>query len=245
MKCSRCGTENAINRLYCDECGAELEHDLSEIQASVDKEVRQERQRATARAIRWLLGVSIIVFFAGFYFRRAYKDLPENDIVAFIPAPAVEMGDVETVTTPTFGVALPEVKPHRPPRMPRDDGFAQAVSGEAYLRAAVVVRHPKAGEPVTGLLVGDLVLEGPVAGGGKPVAVHVADLRSLRPLQGGAWEIAARGLEKPVQITLENAERLKLEVLAKGADAPVAIPLKTLQDIRPAHKAATPTKNAK
>ena len=40
ITCQKCGAEMAVNRVYCDECGAQLEHDINEVQASVDQENR-------------------------------------------------------------------------------------------------------------------------------------------------------------------------------------------------------------
>jgi hypothetical protein len=237
MKCANCGTENPINRLYCDECGAELEHDLAQVQASVDAEIRKEKKASAAQSIRWLLGVAFVLFIAGSYFRRAYKDLPANDIVAFLAAPTFDIGTLGTVGTTNFGVSLPEPARIPPPRPQRyEPGITAQLAQDAYGRACVSVRHKRSKEPIRGLLVGDLVFYIAAPGQKEPKAVHIADVRSLRPIDGKLWEIGAIGIDKPVQVPIPEVETTRLQVLRKRPDGKVTtdtIPFETILEIRP------------
>ncbi len=232
MKCPQCGAEMPVNRLYCDECGAPLEHDLAEVEATVKEEIRRERERATARAVRWLLGVSLLIFVAGILFRRTYKDLPPNDIVAFVRPPAARLSALETVVISNFGLEVPE--PRREPaiRRPRRENVQRRALDEAYRRAAVEVRTKGGKEPLTGLLVGDVVFE-VVPEGGKPKVVGAAEIRSLKPLGGSRWELTTRLEPKPATVTIPGAAGVKLLVLPRGAEAPTAIPLLAVTGIKP------------
>jgi len=237
MKCQACGAENRINALYCDDCGAEIEHDLSQVQASVDAEIRSEKRKAAAQSIRWLLGVSLALFVVGFYFRRAYKDLPSNDVVAFVAAPTVQVGKLEVVGATDIGVPLPKPQRIPPPRPTPPDGAVTAqLADEAFKRALVSVRHKSSKESVQGLLVGDLVLHVTPPGQKQPIAIHIADVHSLRPVGGSLWEIGARGLDKPLQAPIPGTETARLRLLRRSADGKItidAIPFTSLVEIKP------------
>ena len=89
MICPKCQVENTTRHTYCKACGAELDHSLQNVQASVNKEIKTERVAANALRVRWLLGFSVILFAAGFIFRRNFKELPSNSVVAFAAAAIV------------------------------------------------------------------------------------------------------------------------------------------------------------
>lgn len=235
MQCKRCGTDNPVSRLYCDECGAELEHNIQDIQATVQQQIRVERAAATAKSIRWFLTLAFIVFLAGIFFRNAYRDLPPSDVVAFVNPPIARVEEIDTATTTHFGIPLPKAKPVPPPRRPRlDPAITAQVADDAYKLAAVTVRHKKSNDPASGLLIGDAVLYATPTGQDAPVPIHVADVRSLRPLDKGAWEIAPRGgMGKPLQATIADADKIELLFLPKGAEEPIAIPLANVQEIKP------------
>ena len=237
MKCKRCGAENPLSRLYCDECGVEIEHDIREIQATVNQQIRAEKAAATAKSIRWFLTLAFIVFLAGIFFRKAYRDLPPSDIVAFVNAPIAEAGEIDTATTTitNFGIPLPKARPAPPLHRPRIDPAVTAqVAEDAYKLAAVSLRHKQSNDPASGLLIGDTVLYATPTGQGTPVPVHVADVRSLRPLDKGTWEIGPRGgMGKPFQATIADADKIELLFLPKGAEEPIAIPLANVQEIKP------------
>jgi len=234
MECPRCGAENAINRLYCDECGAELEHKLEEIQAGVEKEIHADQARATAHSVRWFLGVAFLLFIAGLIFRNAYRDLPGNDVVAFVSAPAVPVSELESVSTTDFGVPVPELRPVQAPRPTVSDGALwNQVTQEAYLAGVVVVRQKKGKEPLSGLFLSDLVLYLTPEEQKAPVAVQVPAIRSLRPVANGLWEVAAQGLEKPLRGPILDADKIVLQLLKRGTDEKAAIPLNTVEEIKP------------
>ena len=239
MKCKRCGAENAINRLYCTECGAVLEHDLAEIQSAVDKQIKNERSEATARSIHWFLCVAFIAFLAGYFFRRAYKDLPENDLVAFLAPPVAEVGELDTVPTADFGQSLPRPRPVAPPRRPPprvEAALKSQTIEKAFQAAAVSVAREGGKEPLKGLLGGDVVLLVPAPGHKEPLAIHVADVRSLRPLGKDLWEVSARGLERPAQIPIPDADKLELLVFHRTPDGKLAreaFLLSTVREIKP------------
>jgi len=237
MKCPKCGTENAINRLYCDHCGIELEHDLEQVRSSVDQENRLERMKSIARSIRWCFVLSFIVFLAGYTFRRSYRELPTNEIVAFANAPSVQIDDRVSVDTQEFGVELT-----RPPADFRvqDPSFDEKtleadLAKEAYQRVAVSVKQKGMPRTIEGLLSGDLVFYVPAQPQPKPI--HVADVCRMVPVGEGRWEIQARGLAAPVRIAIPDAAKIKLIVL-QGHDAAKAahatIPLDTLEELKPA-----------
>lgn len=237
MKCPKCGTENPINRLYCDHCGIELEHDLQQVKSSVDHEVRVERIQSIARSIRWLFVASFVLFLAGYTFRRAYRELPANDIVAFENAPSVQIDDRVSVDTQDFGVELT-----RPPADFRvqDPPFdekkvEEELVKDAYQRIAVSVKQKGIERTSKGILGGDLVFY--VPGEPQPKPVHIADVTRIVPLGEGRWEIHARGLAAPVKIAISDAAKIKL-ILLPGPDAPkaahLAVPLDTLEELKPA-----------
>ena len=162
MKCPQCQAENRIDRLYCDQCGATLEHKLEDVRAAIDKEIRTEKADAAARGAKWLLAVSIILFFLGRGFRGCYKNLPENDIVAFASAPTVQIDDRITVKVTNFGVAIPKPKAIRPPTPAADKrNVEKELQDEAYRRAAVILKHRGSRTPITGVLLGELIRAGP------------------------------------------------------------------------------------
>jgi len=237
MKCPKCGTENAVTRLYCDHCGFELEHDLTQVKASVDQEIRVERMRSIARSIRWCFVVAFILFVAGYTFRRTYRDLPTNEIVAFASAPNVQIDDRVSVDTQEFGVEL--TKPPSDSRAP-DPAFGEkAVEAElvkeACQRIAVSVRQRGMGRAIEGILSGDVVFYVPAQPQPKPI--HIADVFRIVPVGDGRWEIHARGLAAPVRIAIPDAAKVKLIVL-QGYDTPkpthTTIPLDALEELKPA-----------
>jgi hypothetical protein len=237
VKCHQCGFDNRIDRLYCEQCGLPLEHDLSEVQAHVDKELRTESAKATARGVRWLLAVGIVLAFIGYYFRGAYKELPDNDIVACATAPTIPVDDQVTVTTDHFGVPVPPLKPIKPPVLPAKQLLREEdIQKEAYRRAAVVLKHRGTKNSVQGLLLGDLVLDVPVEKDKPPVQVHIADIRSLAPAANDEWDLRAVNLPKPVKIAIPNAKHLKIKLLepqATGEPKLHEIPLTTVESIQP------------
>ncbi len=237
MKCPRCGTENPINRLYCDECGAELEHDLADIQASVDREVVDERKKANARTIRWFLALSFLLCIIGYYFRRAYRDLPENEIVAFASAPAISIETRGTVESVPFGIGLPEAKPNRPPNPRLDEAAIRAELTEAALaRRLVLVRQKNIKRTVEGLLVGDLVFDAKLPDREAPFPIHVADVRHLRPTGANEWEIEAKGISKPVRVSVPSPQTTQVHVLLRRPDGSTVnqpMSLTTIEEIRP------------
>jgi hypothetical protein len=238
VKCSQCDAENRIDRLYCEQCGAVLEHDLGDVEEAVDKEIRAEKAKALARAVRWVLAASIVLAFAGYYFRAAYKELPGNDIVAFATAPTTQVNDRITVITDRFGVRLPvarrvSVRPPRPDRRTTVQERRRA----AYRRAAVSVKHRGNKKPITGLLLGDLVIYVKRARQKQPTAVHIADIRQLRPSLHDEWEIHAVNLRAPVKTTIPNHRKVKIQILEPraGSDLHIhEIPLTSIQLIKPA-----------
>jgi len=232
MRCPQCGAEMPVNRLYCDECGAQLEHDIAEVQASVEEEIRRERERATARTVRWLLGVALLLFIAGMLFRRAYKDLPPNDIVAFVEPPAAELSTTETVVISNFGLEVPTPPREPAATRPRREVAERRALAEAYRRAAVEVRTKGGKEPLIGLLVGDLALH-VVPEGAQPESVGVGEIRALKPRADGKWELITCFSPKPATVAIPAAASLKVLVLPRGADAPTAIPLLTVSEIKP------------
>jgi len=232
MKCPRCGAEMPVTRLFCDECGAQLEHEISEVEASVADEIRHERERATAKTVRWLLGVSILLFVAGMLFRRAYKDLPPNDIVAFVKPPTAALSPLETVVVSKFGLDLPT--PPREPGIgrPRGEAAERRALDLAYRKAAVEVRSRGGKEPIEGLLVGDAAIE-VIPQAGKSEVVGVAEIRSLKPLGDQKWQLTTIYHPKPRTVGIRAAAGLKILVLPRGADAPTAIPLLAITEIKP------------
>lgn len=238
MKCPQCQFENRIERLYCEDCGAPLEHDLRDVQQAVDKEIRQEKAKATARGVRWLLGTGIVLAFIGYYFRAAYKELPENEIVAFATAPTTQINDRVTVTTDRFGVSLPPLKAIRAPNLRRSDITPKnEIRKQAYRRAAVRLKR-RGRDFLEGLLIGDLIVYVKLPGSKKPVAVHIADVRHLRPGPGELFEIQAVNLPTAVKVAIPNHRKVRIKLLEPQAGGdPVIheIPLVAVHSIDPAN----------
>jgi len=238
MLCKNCGHDNPIQRLFCDNCGAELEHDLADVQAAVDSEIKRDKAKATAHSVRWLLGVSFVLFVIGIFFRNAYKDLPANDIVPFIAAPRVELSIPPTATTRRFGLPMPNPRVAPPPRPTLGPGaFKAKVVGEAYRQRLVSVQAKNVKEPLVGLLVSNLTLLCTPVGQAAPIGIQPADIALLRPADGGFWEIAARSLPDPVKATIADVQTIDLELLRQGPDGkPITdtIPLRHVVEIAPA-----------
>lgn len=239
MKCPQCQADNRIDRLYCDQCGAKLEHKLEDVRAAIDKEIRTEKADAAARGAKWLLAVSIILFFLGRGFRGCYKNLPENDIVAFASAPTVQIDDRITVKVTNFGVAIPKPKAIRPPIPAADKrNVEKELQDEAYRRAAVILKHRGSRTPITGVLLGDLILY-PVPPKHKdPIPIHVADVRELTttPL-AGTWAIKAVNHPAALRVEIPNHRKVKIDILPTkpGEDPaePKSIPLPAIESIKP------------
>ena len=236
ITCSKCGAQVPVNRMYCDECGAQLEHDINEVQASVDRENRLEKAKRIASTIRWFFAAGFVLTVGGCYFRRAYRELPENDVVAYATAPTVPIEDETSVGTLDFLVPLPDPKSvPRPPAVEDDDIDAKLVD-EALGRTLVSLHKRGASSAVNVLLVGDTVFFVPVAGRKEPVQVHLADVRRMRPLGQGRWEIEARGLDEPAQITFETPGRVLIKALERrpdDSDTIHTVPLDQIRDIKP------------
>jgi len=200
--------------------------------------------KAAAHTIRWFLGIAIILFIVGYYFRNAYKDLPANDIVAFATAPTVQIDDRVTVDTLDFGVPLPYPQP---PPEPQDTltelsqrPLVEALAEDAYKRLAVTVKLKPTGRTVEGLLVGDLVFYVPAAGQAPSRPVHIAAVCRMVPVGGNQWEISARDLPKPVRLSIPDPQRVKLFIHERkepgkepAKAGPHAIPLDSIEEIRP------------
>jgi hypothetical protein len=246
VKCPECQFENPIARIYCEQCGAPLEHDLEDVQEAVDDEIRAEKAKSTARFTRWFLAASIVLCIIGYNFRAAYKDLPENDIVAFATAPTTEINDRVTITTDKFGIRMPRLRRVKPPVVRPDDRMPeQTLQRQAYRRAAVQVEQRNRRDVLEGLLIGDLVIEVPGAEQETPATVHIADIRHLRPTAPGEWEIRAVQLPDPVTVIIANHETLDLKLLTpKGADDEEPevheIRLAAVKAIRPVAEAEAP-----
>jgi len=237
MLCKKCGTDNPISRIYCDNCGTEIQHDLGEIQAAVDGEIKRDKAKATTIAIRWLLGVSFVLFVIGIAFRNAYKDLPVNDIVPFIAAPQVPVADPPTVATARFGLDLPAPRVALPPKAPlREPAFKAKVADEAFHRAAVSVLAKGPKEPITGLIITDLTLQFTPTGEATALPIQAADIAALRPTAGGLWELTPRSLGKTLRGAIAAAPSLDLTILQRAPDGkttPHAVPLRNIIEIKP------------
>ncbi|MBM4030239.1 MAG: zinc ribbon domain-containing protein [Planctomycetes bacterium] len=237
MLCKKCGTDNPINRLYCDNCGAEIQHDLEEIKAAVDREIKSDKAKATSISIRWLLGLSFVLFVIGSLFRSAYKDLPANDIVPLIAAPPVELTEPPTITTTQFGLEVPNPRatPISKASLPPAKFRAQ-VTDDAYRRAAVVVNTKTGKEPLAGLIVTDLLLHFTPSGEAAPIPIHAADIAALRPTGGGLWHLTARSQPKTLTGAFADAAAIDLHILRSPADkkpAPDTVPLRNVIEIKP------------
>lgn len=236
IPCKRCGTLVPVNRMYCMNCGAELEHDLNEVQSSVDAENRLEKVRNLGKTIRWFLAASLVLSIGGCYFRRAYRRLPQNTVVAFATAPTVGVEAETSVETRDFLIPMPELKePEKP--APADESNIDAKLIDAALgRAMVSVRKRGQRSSIDVLLVGDTVFFVPVKGKDEPVPVHVADIRRLRPLGPKRWQIEARGLDEPVQLTVDDPSKVRLKMLERrpdGREAVQSVPIDDINELKP------------
>jgi len=222
--------------MYCDECGTELEHDLSKVQDSVDAENRLEKMRSIAKTIRWFLAASLVLTIGGCYFRRAYRDLPDNDIVAFAEAPKVRVETETSVETTDFLVPLPDPKPLVRPAAVAADNIDAKLIDDALRRETVVVRKRGQERRTEVLLIGDLVFFVSAPGRREPVAVHLADVRRIRPLGQNRWEIEARGLKEPASVTFAKPAKVLIKVLERrpdGRENIQSIPIDQIHELKP------------
>ena len=237
ITCSKCGAVVPVNRMYCDECGAEIEHDPNEVKASVDLENRIDRIKAISKTVRWFLAAAFVLTIVGHYFRKAYKQLPQNDVVAFATAPTVDISEEETADTLDFGVALPELKEApKPPDAKSDKAIDNQLAADAFRRAVVSIKKKGVNQPIKALLVGDQMLPLTIAGQATPTRVHVADIRSIRPLTRGLWEIQAHGLKTPVRTSFAKPGKIHIQILEFRADdkqVHLAITLDQIQELKP------------
>jgi len=237
MICPKCKTENTTRNIYCRSCGAELDHSLKNVQASVDKEIKRERIVANARRVRWLLGFSVLLFAAGSIFRRTYKDLPTNSVTAFAAAPGVELDTHIAPKAVPFDVALPKVTPGSSRRELVDD---QAILGElteeARRRRSVKLQRKGLKDPLIGLLVGDLVFYAKEPGTLTLLPIYIAQVRSLRPAGKDAWEIRMDGRADPIRIELPSPGGIQVRILIheEGKEPTVQpVPLGSIENIQP------------
>jgi len=234
--CKRCGAMVPVNRMYCDECGTQVEHDLNEVRSSVDAENRIEKIRNLGKTVRWFLAASLVLSIGGCYFRRAYRDLPHNDLVAFANAPTFGVGAECSVQTDQFDVSLPGPREPAKPAAVEDPNLDAKLIDEGLKRELVVVRKRGQNRGTEVLLIGDTVFFVPVAGQPEPVPVHLADVRRMRPLGGDRWEIEARGLKEPAPVTFPKPDRVLIKVLERrpdGREAIQSIPLDQIHELKP------------
>lgn len=234
--CKKCGALVPVNHMFCDECGTELEHDLNEVQASVDAENRLQQIQSIGKTVRWFLAASLVLSIGGCYFRRAYRDLPGNDIVAFATAPTVVVDTETSVETTEFLVPLPAPKdPPKPPAV--DDASVNAkLIDDALRRATIVLRKRGQNRGTEVLLIGDLVLFVPIPGRPDPIPVHLADVRRIRPLGSNRWQIEARNLAEPAEITFDEPEKILIKALERrpdGREVIQSIPIDQLHELKP------------
>lgn len=236
LPCQKCGAMVPVNRMYCMECGAELEHDLTEVQSSVDAENRIEKVRNLGKTIRWFLAASLVLTVGGCYFRRAYRRLPQNTVVAFAAAPMIGVGAETSVATNEFLIPMPE------PKAPQQTSGEEPADLDAKLvesalqRAMVTVRKRGRRSSIQVLLIGDTVLFLPVEGKDEPVPVHAADIRRLRPIAPRRWQIWARGLDEPATLSLDNPGKVRFKMLERrpdGREVVQTVPLDDIQEIKP------------
>lgn len=236
IRCKKCGASVPVNRMYCMECGAELDHDLGEVQSSVDAENRLEKVRNLRKTIRWFLVASLVLTIGGCYFRRAYRRLPENTVVAFAAAPTVGVETETSVETRDFLIPMPEpAKPHVPD-VAEDPNLEARLIDAALQRAMVSVRKRDQRSNIHVLLIGDTVLFLPVEGKDEPRPVHVADLRRLRPIGPNRWQIWARGLDEPATLTLDQPSKVRLKMLERrddGREVVQTVPLDEIHELKP------------
>jgi len=235
IPCPNCGAMVPVNRMYCGECGSEIEHDPNLVQASVDAENRLAKIRNISKTIRWFLAASLVLTIGGCYFRRAYRDLPSNDIVAFATAPTVPISAESSIETLNFLVAMPEPKP--PAKIEPEAGNVDAkLIQDALKRTTVLVRKRGQNRGFEALLIGDTVFDVKVPGRDGLVAVHLADIRRIRPLTARTFEIQARNLKEAAKVTFEKPEKILLKVLERrpdGREAIQTIPLDQINEIKP------------
>ena len=235
IPCPKCGAMVPVNRMYCSECGAEIEHDPNLVQAGVDAENRLEKIRNISKTIRWFLAASLVLSIGGCYFRRAYRDLPSNDIVAFAAAPTVPISAESSIETLNFLVVLPE--PKAPARVKPPSGNVDAkLIEDALKRTTVLVRKRGQNRGVEALLIGDTVFDVKVPGRDGLVAVHLADVRRIRPLTAKTFEIQARNLKEAAKVTFEKPEKVLLKILERrpdGREAVQTIPIDQINELKP------------
>jgi hypothetical protein len=218
VKCPECSAENRVNVLFCRECGAQLEHELSDVRATVDRERRQEQAKATAGTVRWFLAASIVLVIAGYAFRKAYKDLPGNDVVAFATAPTVDVPPAVTITENNpefleelddkFGIDFP--KPAKisaaRPMLKNEEKEIKKLRKAAYQHDAVVVKFRATGRAdARGLLLGDFYVRPSSSAKRKPI--HISDVQRMIRRSDSRW-----GLEEARGLTLEARKSIAVEI---------------------------------
>jgi len=244
VKCPECGAENRIDVLFCRECGAQLEHELSDVRATVDRERRQEQAKATARTVRFLLAASIVLVIAGYAFRKAYKALPANHVVAFATAPTVNVPPSATITEDNpqfleelgdkFGVDFPEpVKiPAARSVLKNEEDEIKKLRKAEYQRNAVVVKFKSPTRAdLRGLLLGDFYLHPSASAKHKPI--HIADVQQITRRSATRWGLeAARGLDlgaqKSIAVEIPNDATLKIQLVEITDDGKPKPPAETL-----------------
>ncbi|NQT85546.1 hypothetical protein HQ560_02205 [bacterium] len=237
MICPKCHVENTTRHTYCKACGAELDHSLQNVQASVDKEIKRERVAANALRVRWLLGFTVLLFAAGFIFRRNFRDLPSNSVVAFAAPPAVELDHRIAPKSAPFDVKLPKLEAvnTRPSRIDHKAIF-DALTEEARLRRSVSLKRKQMKVRLVGLLVGDRVLYAQEPGTLALLPISIAHVRELRPAGKDTWEVRVDGRNKPLRISppFPGAIQLRLLVYEEGKEPTVQpVPLTNIEEIVP------------
>jgi hypothetical protein len=237
MICPKCGAENPTRRIYCDACGAELDQSLEKVQASVDQEIKRDRIKANAKRVRWLLGFATLVFAVGFVFRKNFKDLPQNAVVAFVAAPPVELDDRIAPHAVPFSAEMPRLPTvdTRAPRIDHDAVFEE-LTQEAHRQGVVALRRKNMRDPLVGHLVGDLTFYTKEPGTLTPLPIYVSQIRRLRPVAQGTWEFVIDGRDDPIRISppAPNAIQVRILVQKDGEEPTVQpVPLMSIEEIGP------------
>ena len=91
MTCPQCGRDNPVSQLYCSGCGQQLDLSREQVQASVQKELKNERLRNLESIVRAAVCFAIVFKIVVTFLEGLTQVLPEPDLVPIIQMDAMSV----------------------------------------------------------------------------------------------------------------------------------------------------------
>ena len=132
---------------------------------------------------------------------------------------------------------MPQLPPvdSRASRIDHNAVFTE-LTQEAHKQGIVALRRKNMRDPLEGHLVGDLTFYTKEPGTLTPLPIYVSQIRRLRPVAEGTWEIVIHGRDDPIRITPPSPSAVQVRILIhKDGEEPTVqpVPLNSIEEIGP------------